>query len=271
MLLAFFKTTLLALAFSIPAKAAGSAYFDAHLHYNAEQTEYVKPQDVIKKLKQHNISYAAVTSRPPSLVSRLHQLAPDTIVPVLGIYQTHKDKINWPHDATLIQRLETALKQKIWRGIGELHITAKDRHSPVFHRIIKLASQHRLPLILHADPAVIDTVYQLVAEQPVIWAHAGTFPYPDLIADYLSRYPQLHVDLSVRDHRIAPNGVINDSWYDLFNQFPDRFMTGVDTYSVNRWQNLGAVTASMRHWFEQLPADVAQNIQYKNAKRIYKP
>ena len=83
-------------------------------------------------------------------------------------------------------------------GGGELHLFARDRHSPVFTRIIELAQQHRLPLLLHGDPAVIDTVYEQAPGHPVIWAHAGTFPYPDLIADYLARYPALCVDLSVR-------------------------------------------------------------------------
>ena len=72
----------------------------------------------------------------------------------------------------------------------------------MFQHIIKLAAQHKLPLQIHADPAVIDSVFELEPAQTVIWAHAGTFPYPDLVADYLQRYPSLYVDLSVRDGRL---------------------------------------------------------------------
>jgi len=271
MLLKFSKLSLTLLALITPTTGIGAEYFDAHLHYNAEHSKELKPLDVINILKKHNIKYAAVTSRPPSLVTQLHQLAPDMIVPILGVYQTHKDKSNWTQDVTIIHRLKKALREKIWHGIGELHITAKDRHSPVFQQIINLASKHKLPLLLHADPAVIDTVYQLAPYQPVIWAHAGTFPYPDLVADYLHRYPQLHVDLSVRDQRIASNGVINNDWYDLFNQFPEHFMIGVDTYSSNRWKNLGPIVTSTQQWLEDLSAELSKNIKYKNAKRIYKP
>ena len=270
MLLKFSKYALTILAVIIPTIGIGADHFDAHLHYNTEHSKHLKPLDVLNILKKHNIKYAAVTSRPPSLVTQLHQLAPDMIVPILGIYQTHKDKSNWPHDVAIINRLKIALRQKVWHGIGELHITAKDRHSSVFQRIINLASKHQLPLLLHADPAVIDTVYQLAPNQPVIWAHAGTFPYPDLIADYLHRYPQLHVDLSVRDQRIASNGIIKNDWYDLLNQFPDRFMIGVDTYSTNRWKNLGATVKTTQQWLEDLSPELSKKIKYKNAKRLYK-
>jgi predicted TIM-barrel fold metal-dependent hydrolase len=132
-----------------------------------------------------------------------------------------------------------------------------------------MAAQRRLPLQLHADPAVIDTVYDIAPGLPVIWAHAGTFPYPDLVADYLQRYPALHVDLSVRDGRIAPDGTIDDDWYELFMRFPGRFMIGVDTFSLSRWQDFDNVVATIRHWLAQLPEDVATKLAYDNAAALF--
>ena len=140
---------------------------------------------------------------------------------------------------------------------------------PSIRRIIEIAAQHLLPLQIHGDPAVIDTVYDIMPSQSVIWAHAGTFPYPDLIADYLQRYPVLYVDLSVRDERIAPNGQISDEWYELFIRFPNRFMVGVDTYSLSRWNNFDAAVATIRNWLAQLPDEVAKQLAYGNAATLF--
>ncbi|MDX1812245.1 MAG: amidohydrolase, partial [Gammaproteobacteria bacterium] len=206
---------------------------------------------------------------PASYTAKLYQYAPGRIVPLLGVYRSHEDKIDWPNDASLPARMESNLKKGTWRGIGELHIFAKDRHSLVFRRIVEIAAQHQLPLQIHGDPAVIDTVYDIMPAQPVSWAHAGTFPYPDLIADYLQRYPALHVDLSVRDERIAPNGQISDEWYELFIRFPNRFMVGVDTYSLSRWKNFDSAVAVIRHWLAQLPDDIAKQLAYDNAASFF--
>lgn len=246
-----------------------SPLFDAHLHYSAVDAAQFSPQQIINKLDKNGIRNAIVTGTPPSHTANLFRHAPQRIVPFLGVYRSHEDKANWPNDATLPTRIESELERTKWRGIGELHIFAKDRHSPVFRRIVEIANQHQLPLQIHGDPAVIDTVYDIKPSQTVIWAHAGTFPYPDLISDYLQRYPALYVDLSVRDERIAPNGRINDEWYELFVKFPGRFLVGVDTYSLSRWNDFDAAVATMRNWLAQLPDDIARQLAYGNAAALF--
>jgi hypothetical protein len=246
-----------------------SPLFDTHLHYSAVDAAQFSPRQIIDKLDKNDIRLAVVTSTPASHTATLYRHAPKRIVPFLGIYQSNEDKANWPNDATLPARIESELKQTKWRGIGELHIFAKERHNPVFRRIIEIAAQHQLPLQIHGDPAVIDTVYDITPSQTVIWAHAGTFPYPDLIADYLQRYPALYVDLSVRDERIAPNGKIHDEWYELFVKFPDRFLVGVDTYSTSRWNDFDGAVATIRNWLAQLPEDIARQLAYDNAATLF--
>jgi predicted TIM-barrel fold metal-dependent hydrolase len=127
-----------------------------------------------------------------------------------------------------------------------------------------------IPLLIHTDPAVIDSLYSISPGQPVIWAHAGKYPYTDLIADYLERYPALYIDLSMRDERIAPGGQITDDWYELIVTYPDRFMIGVDTYSTARWHEFSDATTKIRHWISQLPPDVAGMLTFKNADRVYR-
>lgn len=248
---------------------SAQALFDTHLHYNARHAEEFNPQQVIAILDRNSIRKALVTSIPAQQAMQLHRQAPGRILPSLGVYRTPKDKETWTQDAELPSRIEAQLMQGNWRGIGELHLFASDRHSAVFTRIIELAQQYRLPLLLHADPAVIDTVYEQAPGQPVIWAHAGTFPYPDLIADYLLRYPALRVDLSVRDDRIAPGGVLRDDWYELFVRYLDRFMIGVDTYSSSRWRAFDEAVATIRRWLQQLPADVAGRMAHDNAAALF--
>ena len=243
--------------------------FDAHLHYNARDAEHFSPQQIIAILDRNTVQHALVTGIPAQHAIQLQQQAPARILPLLGVYRSPEDKEIWTQDADLPSRIEAQLKQGNWRGIGELHLFARDRHSPVFTQIIELAHHYRLPLMLHADPAVIDAVYEQAPGHPVIWAHAGTFPYPDLIADYLTRYPALHVDLSVRDERIAPDGIFRDDWYELFVRYPDRFMVGVDTYSTSRWHTYDETAARIRQWLRELPADVATRLAYGNAAALF--
>ena len=243
--------------------------FDAHVHYNQEHAVHFPPELIIAILDQNNVSHAVVTSNPPEHVKLLQLYAPERIIPLLGVYENADDKENWTQDASLPARIEAQLKQGGWKGIGELHLFADDRHSPVFRRIIELAGQYRIPLMLHTDPAVIDRLYEIAPEQPVIWAHAGTFPCPDLIADYLRRYPALSADLSVRDERIAPGGQISDAWYELFITYPDRFMIGIDTYSLSRWRDYGGVARRIRQWTRQLPEETASKLLYENAAALF--
>ena len=264
----FYSYGLLALLLLSPGLNA-EPLFDAHLHYSTDDAKALSPQAVITRLNHNRIRYAAVTGTPASQVTSLYRYAPDRIVPLLSLYRSKNDKITWPNDVSLPSYVETELKQGHWRGIGELHIFARDRHSMVFRRIVEIASSQQLPLLIHGDPAVIDTVYDISPEQPVIWAHAGTFPYPDLIADYLSRYPALSIDLSMRDERIAPDGTLDDAWYQLFIDYPDRFVVGVDTYSSQRWKNFDSAVAEIRNWLVQLPDDVAERFSYGNAAAVF--
>ena len=252
-----------------PAGLSAGPLFDVHLHYNAAHATHYSRLQIMEILAQNDIRQAVVTSTPAHLAKQLYQQAPGRIVPLLGVYRSPDDKTSWHRDDALPARVEVELDNGGWRGIGELHLFAEDRHSPVFLRIIELAVQYKLPLLLHADPAVIDALYDVAPDQPVIWAHAGTFPYPDLIADYLERYPALRIDVSMRDERITSNGEITDAWYELFLTFPDRIMVGVDTFSASRWDDFGSAAALIRTWLARLPDEVASRLAYQNAAEFF--
>jgi len=263
------KLTALCLLAALPTCLHGQPLFDAHLHYTATDAAVYSPAQIINRLERNDIRRAVVTGTPASYAQRLYHADPARIVPILGAYRGPDDKATWPGDTSLPARIEAELAMGRWCGIGELHLFGKDRHSPVFNRIVKLAERHNLVLQIHGDAAVIDSVYDLAPTIPVIWAHAGKHPYPDLLADYLERYPGLSVDLSVRDARIAPDGEISDEWYELFVQYPGRFMVGVDTYSASRWQDFDSVVSVIRRWLTQLPEAVASRIGHDNAAALF--
>lgn len=265
------KAALLLVAGSLLAPVAGAVppLFDAHLHYNADAARIWPPEEVVATLDRNGVARAVVSGTPAEHVEALHRHAPQRVVPFLGVYRSDADKARWPLDESLPDRVEEALAAGPWRGVGELHIFAPHRHSAVFRRIAESAARRGLPLQIHGDPAVIDALFDYVPGAKVIWAHAGAYPYPPLLADYLERYPGLHVDLSMRDERLAPEGVLSPEWAALLTEHPDRFLVGVDTYSVARWRRFDEVTGRIRDWLAQLPPQVAEQIAFRNAERLF--
>jgi predicted TIM-barrel fold metal-dependent hydrolase len=253
----------------LPSGLVAGPLFDTHLHYTAADARVLSPKAVIETLDRNGIRYAVVTGTPASYVTQLYEYAPDRIVPMLGLYRSYTDKESWTRNVSLPSTVEAELEQGNWQGLGELHVFARDRFSPVFKRIVEIAAARQLPMLIHGDPAVIDTIYTIAPGARIIWAHAGTFPYPDLVADYLQRYPSLMVDVSMRDERISPKGKLDDAWYELLVTHPGRFVVGVDSYSLSRWKDFDAAAARIRDWLSQLPEDVARQLAFDNAARIY--
>ena len=248
---------------------AAQPLFDTHLHYNVEDAAHYAPEAIVAQLKANGVLAATVTSRPPELALQLHAKAPRLILPVLGVYRTPADKATWVDDVGLPKRVEQALAEGPWQAVGELHLFAEDRRQPVFRQIVELSTSRGIPLRLHCDPAVIDTLFEQKPEATVIWAHAGAYPFPPLLRDYLQRYPGLYIDLSVRDQRVAPDGQLDPEWELLLLEHSDRFMVGVDTYRTNRWHAFPEVVSEIRNWLDQLPDEVSGAIAYRNAARLF--
>ncbi len=250
--------------------AAKTPLFDAHLHYNAEQRVAIEPETVLETLETSGIEHAVVTSRPPENAMLLAELAPDRIVPFLGVYRARADKENWMHREDLPARVETWLDEGDYRGIGELHIFGEDRDSPVLERLVEIAAERDLVLMIHGDLAIIDRIFEIEPGAEVLWAHLGETPDPTILRAALARHPEgLFIDTSVRDERfLDDDGQLLAEWRALFVDHPNRFVVGVDTYSLARWRRFDEAADTIRQWLDQLPPSVARRIARENAREL---
>jgi predicted TIM-barrel fold metal-dependent hydrolase len=242
---------------------------DAHAHYSAPDAAALSPAEVVAKLDAAGVRRLVVTSSPPQLAQQLYQHAPERVIPLLGVYASDLHKGNWVHDAGLPARVAAQLEDGAWAGIGELHLFARDARQPVFAQLLRLAAAHRLVVMIHGDAAVVEQAFAVAPEVRVLWAHLGTQPQPDLLAAMLARFPRLWVDTSVRDERIAPDGLLLPEWRALFERHPERFVVAVDTFSVNRWQQYEEVVAQIRSWVDPLPQQLKADLLHDNAARLF--
>ena len=249
---------------------AQTPLFDVHLHYNAEQRAALAPDQILDILESNGIEHAVVTSTPPENAHELAQLAPERIVPFLGVYRTRADKERWMHQPDLPGRVTDWLETGDYRGIGELHIFGRDRNSPVLERLVKIAVERDLVLMIHGDLAIIDRIFRIAPSARVLWAHLGADPDPTVLRAALARHPHgLFIDTSVRDQRfLDEDGQLLPEWRALFLDHPNRFVVGVDTYSLPRWQSFDEVAATIRQWLDQLPPSVARRIARDNAREL---
>lgn len=254
---------------SLPA-AATTTLFDAHLHYDAEQRAELPPGEILGILEANGIEHAVVTSTPPGNALALARLAPERIVPFLGVYRSRADKTHWMHDPDLPDRVRQWLAAGDYRGLGELHIFGRDRNSPVLRELVHIAAAHDLVLMIHGDLAIIDRIFAIDPSARVLWAHLGADPDPTVLRAALARHPHgLFIDTSVRDGRLLDErGRLRPAWRALFVAHPNRFVVGVDTYSIQRWQHVDRVTTTVRRWLDQLPPSVAERIGRQNAREL---
>ncbi|MGM0554693.1 MAG: amidohydrolase family protein [Pseudomonadota bacterium] len=253
--------------------SAGPPIFDAHLHYRPAMLEAFPPNRVAETFAENHVEGALIAAPRADLIQALEAATQVHIVPFLAISQRLGRKMDWMHAEDLIEETVAVLESTDvdWRGIGELHILADERFAPGFEALLELAVERDLYVMIHGDPAVIDHAYAIQPEVRILWAHAGSFAYPPLLEDYLERHPRMHMDLSMRNPRINRERTTDVDWFELFLAFPDRFMIGVDTFSLNRWEEFTRLEDATRAWLDQLPEDVARAIAYDNAERLFPP
>lgn len=239
---------------------------DTHIHYSHDAWKTLPPKEAVKVLRAAGLRRAFVSSSSDEGTQKLYKVAPDLIVPVLRPYRQRGETGTWYKDQTVVDMLTRLLAKNRYAGIGEFHIYGADADSPVMRAVVKLAKKYRIFLHLHGDAEAVRRVFAQDPEATVLWAHSGFAP-ADEVAGMLRKYRRLWADLAFRTGH-ASGGKVDEEWRKVFLEFPDRFMVGTDTFAPERWQFVVEHANWNREWLKSLPANVAENIAWRNADRL---
>lgn len=246
-----------------PARAAELPLFDAHIHYSHDAWDLVPPKQAVAILRQAGLRGALVSSSNDEGTQKLAAEAPDLIVPELRPYRSRGEIGSWMKDASVVGYLEQRLAKFRYVGIGEFHLYGADADLPVPRRMVALAKERGLLLHAHSD---VDCIERLLVQWPearILWAHSG-FERPEAVQAVLRRHPRLWCDLAFRgDH--ASGAAVDPAWRAAFDEFPDRFMVGTDTFTPERWHYIPVHAQSSRAWLASLPPALAEGIAWRNA------
>jgi hypothetical protein len=262
-------TALLAPAATLQAQSVELPIFDTHIHYSAPDWAEYPEARILGILQQAGIKRALVSSTPDDGTIKLYQKDPTRIVPILRPYRTREDMGHWWQDPSVIPYLESRLALKVHKGIGEFHLYGGQVGTPVIKRLTEIVLREGIYLHAHSDEVAIVELFTLEPRLKVIWAHAGMSSGPQAVGALLDRYPNLWVDLAIRNGDVAPGGTLDPGWRAVFLRHPDRFLAGTDTWVTSRWESLPGSVAEVRAYLKQLPPDVAEKIAYKNAERLF--
>lgn len=244
--------------------------FDTHIHYSADAWPLYTPAETLAILDQSGVYRALVSSTPDDGTLMLYEQAPQRIIPILRPYRTRADMVTWTRDASVLEYVSERLRQGIYRGIGEFHLSAGEASALVPREFARLAAEHNLYLHAHADAQAVEELLLLRQDAQVLWAHAGMGASAATVGRLVDRYPNLWVELALRTD-VAPGGRLDPQWSALFQRHPDRFMIGTDTWIPPQWTRLPRLMADVQTWLRQLPRPVAEQIAYGNAERLFNP
>lgn len=240
--------------------------FDAHIHYSHDAVIAVPPHKAAQILRDAGLVHALVSSSDDDGTQKLFAAAPDIVVPALRPYRRRGELSTWAHDPTVIDYVEDRLSKFNYRALGEFHAYGDDIKTDVLQRMIALAKEYDLLLHAHSDAEAIDLIFETYPDARVLWAHSG-FDRPDAVRTTLRRHKNLWSDLAFRSD-MARNGLVDPEWRAAFEEFPDRFMVGTDTFAPERWYYVGEHADYSRAWLADLPDELARKIAFENAQTM---
>lgn len=240
--------------------------FDAHIHYSKDAWDVLTPKQAAERLRKAGVVRALVSSSSDDGTQKLYAEAPDLIVPELRPYRTRAELNGWFNDPSIIAYVEQRLKQYRYVAIGEIHLDGEEAETPVVRGVVQLAKQHGLMLHVHSDADAITRIFRQDPQARILWAHAG-FEEVARVAELMRRHRQLWADLSFR-FEVEKGGKVAPEWRALFLEFPDRFMVGTDTYTPERWGEVGRHASWVRTWLADLPPEIARRISHENGESV---
>jgi hypothetical protein len=252
----------------LPGASQELPLFDAHIHYSQDDWDTISPDQAIAILERAGVRGALVSSTPDDGTLKLYQADPARIVPFLRPYRTRGDMGSWHSDPAVQTYVEERLGRRIYKGIGEFHLSAAHADAPVLRRFAELAAEHGIFLHAHVDEVAVERLLTLYPAVRILWAHAGMSTPVKEVGRLLDRFPNLWVELALRID-VASGGTVSSEWRALFLKHPDRFMVGTDTWTTLHWGSFEADAQATRGWLSQLPREVAEQIAYRNGERLF--
>jgi hypothetical protein len=256
---------------SLRAQSPDPPIFDTHIHYSSGDWVEYPPERILGILDKAGVKRALVSSTPDDGTLTLYAKDPKRVVPILRPYRTRADMGHWWQDPAVLAYVQERLQKNrgVYRGIGEFHLFGGQTGTFVVKRITELALQEDIYLHAHSDELAIIELFTIEPKLKVIWAHAGMSSGPQAVGALLDRYPNLWVDLAIRNGDVAPGGQLDPGWRAVFLRHPDRFLAGTDTWMTSRWEALPGSVTEVRGYLSQLPRDVAEKIAFRNAERLF--
>jgi hypothetical protein len=244
--------------------------FDTHVHYKEPAWEVYPPDAIINLLKTAGVDKALVSSTPDEGTRMLYREDPERIIPFLRPYHDDINSSNWFLKDRVFPYIIKRLEMPIYKGIGEFHIhNPFDADSQIIQKTARLAVERDLYLHVHSDHRAVETIFSYEPKVKILWAHAGMSDPPEVVSKMFDRFKNLWVDISIREYEIAPNGKLSPEWEKLFLEYADRITIGSDTWVNAQWDNYEEIIAFDRNWLAQLPDEVARQIAFENAKRLF--
>jgi len=248
------------------ADAAELPIFDAHIHFSHDAADQIPLADAVAILRKAGLKGALVSSSNDEGTQKLYEAAPDIVIPELRPYRSRGEIASWVRDETVIDYLEARLKRYRYVAIGEFHLYGADAELPVPRRMVALARQYDLMLHAHSDADAVERLFAQWPQARILWAHSG-FDRPEKVREMLRKHAKLWADLAFRTDP-ASGGKVDAEWRKAFEEFPDRFMVGTDTFTPERWYFIGEHAAWAREWLKDLPPALAERIAWKNGEAV---
>ena len=243
---------------------------------------------------------------------RLAERYPGRFFPLVGMQRplltgSHKWQSPDREVDRLIEETERKLASGRFFGIGEFIVRHwaydsgphAEQENPIYstftRRMSAIAVRFEVPMAVHMEgyPVLVDDFSRLLAEYPnarFVWAHnCGRSKVP-VIRSMLARHPNLFCDLAAMTNvgttgygagwprmeeftaLIERDGVLFPDMKALYEEFPDRFMLGMDVAHApgNNLKNYSRRVSRFRELLGQLKPETARKIAETNAIRLFK-
>ncbi len=276
---------------------------DAHSHIAGPNIDVDIDMDyVFSFLDQANISKILLFG-PPAPLQNVYRKYPDRVIPFLSFFRPDPStgKLIISHER--LEQVERLLKSGVFKGIGEIALRHKAHGNhypaddPLMLELYDLAAQYSVPVNVHVDFEYSDELERALEHNrkaTIIWAHCGAtgtaagivHAAPPLIRRMMDKHPNLFADLSLSNPYTLgesaptqeelftnPDGSIKQEWKDLFEDYSDRFMWGLDmVISSEGYYERVELTVKATNYYRsllgQLSPEAAENIAYKTIERI---